>query len=77
MQRPSTVGLRRQAYNILLIQGRTSLSVLASQIGCPKDMLRYAIESTFPFGAMFKKIIETEIMYEAIPVNEIYGEDYY
>lgn len=76
MQRPSTIELRRHAFDILLSQGRTSLCALAAQIGCPKNVLRYAIESAIPFDAMFKKFVEKNVVfYEAVPINEVYGVD--
>lgn len=77
-QRPVTYELRGLAYDILLNHGPKTLNELAQMIGCPKDMLRYAIESTSPFDAVFRKSVEREAVYEAVPAEEIYGgEDFY
>ena len=76
MQTPKTYALRGEAHYILCNQGPTSLAELARIIGCEKEELRYAIESTFPFDAMFKKIVAQETVYEAVPIDEVYdGEE--
>lgn len=79
MQHYSTYELRRYAYDILIEHGPMTLSDLAQQIGCPKEMLQYAIESATPFGAMFKKeYVDEKTGYEAVPIEDAYGgEDFY
>ncbi len=78
MQRPKTYWIRYTAYQILLHEGSKSLSDLEKITGISKDELRYAIESTEPFGAMFKKIVVNGVvMYEAIDIEEVYGEENY
>lgn len=56
-----------------------NLTDLAGMTGIPKEELRYAIESTMPFGAVFKKsIFDEECIYEAVPIDEVYGgENFY
>lgn len=79
MQRPKTYWIRDIAYQVLLRRGAMNLTDLAGMTGIPKEELRYAIESTMPFGAVFKKsIFDEECIYEAVPIDEVYGgENFY
>lgn len=78
MQMPKTYAFRGIAHEILLQHGPLSLNGLAAMIGCTTEMLRYAIESTEPFDAWFHKEVFPETIYEAVPVEVIYGgEDFY
>lgn len=73
MQQYSTYELRRIAHETLTKHGPMTLNNLAKIIGCPKEMLRYAIESAVPFDAMFRKRVDGETIYEAVPIEEPYG----
>lgn len=76
MQRTKTYSIRNEAYQTLLHGGPMSLSDLAEITGISKEVLRYAMDSTEPFGAVFRKI-ETNgvIRYEAVENEEVYGEE--
>lgn len=76
MQRPKTYWIREIAYQELLQRGPMSLTDLAGVVGIPKEELRYAIESTMPFGAVFRKTEDNdESLYEAVAIDEVYGGD--
>ena len=78
MQHPKTYELRRIAHHILLQREPMTLGNLALMIGCDKEELRYAIESTEPYDAWFHKEVIEETVYEAVPAEAIYGgEDFY
>lgn len=78
MQRPKTYALRGITHDILLQHGPMSLNALAAMIQCPPEELRYAIESTSPFEAVFKKYVDREAYYDAVPLDSVYGgEDFY
>lgn len=79
MQKSRTISLRKYAHDSLVEYGPMTLDDLAQLVGCPKETLRYAIESATPFGAMFKKeYVDGKTVYEAVPIEDAYGgEDFY
>ena len=76
MQRQKTYWIRNAAYQVLLHEGLKSLSDLAEISGISKEELRYAIESTEPFGAVFRKIdVNGVTLYESVDNEDVYGEE--
>lgn len=74
MQRQITYDIRNIARQALLQMVPMTLSELSKITGVPKDKLRYAIESTCPFDALFRKSCSDGVCeYEAIPTAEVYG----
>jgi hypothetical protein len=74
MQRQITYDIRKIARQALLQMGPMTLSELSKITGVPKDKLRYAIESTCPFDALFRKSCSDGVCeYEAIPTADVYG----
>lgn len=71
--------LRAIAYQVLSQRGHLTLHDLSGMTGIPTYELRYAIESTEPFGAVFKKYdVDGASVYEAVELNDVYGgEDFY
>ena len=75
MQRSKTYWIRDVAHQVLSQRGPLTLLDMSGIIGIPKEELRYAIESTEPFGAVFKKYeVDGVCIYEAVAIDEIYGE---
>ena len=74
-QTPQIYNLRAFAHSLLLQQGPMTLNDLEHLTGIPKERFYYAIESTSPFGALFRKYVGRETHYEAVPIEDIYGED--
>jgi len=78
MQRPKTYALRGLVHEVLLQHGPMSLNDLAAMTQIHAEELRYAIETTFPFEALFIKHCDHETVYEAVPLDSVYvGEDFY
>ena len=75
LQRPQTYYFRTLSHDILLQQGPKTLNELEQLTGIPKEKIYYAIESTSPFEAMFRKRIDRAVVYEAVPIDEVYGEE--
>ena len=76
MQRQKTYVIRAIAHQVLSQSGPLTLHDLFGMTGIPTNELRYAIESTEPFGAVFKKNDADGVcVYEAVALDEIYGEE--
>ena len=74
MQRQITYDIRNIAHQALLQMGPMKLSDLAKLTKVPTEQLRYAIESTCPFEALFRKrYLDGISEYEAISTDEVYG----
>lgn len=79
MQNSITYYIRKKVHESLQIYGKQTLFQLARRLGWSKDKIRYAIESTSPFGALFRKHKKNGICYyEGVSIDEPYGgKDYY
>lgn len=76
MQRQITFEIRNAAFDALSRFGPMTLSELERMTGFTKRKLKYAIETTNPFNAIFKKNYKNRILkYEAVPICDVYGEE--
>ena len=74
MQSQKIYSRRKDIHDVLTKMGPMTLSDLEMIMNLPKNKIRYTIESTHPFEALFKKVHMNRICkYEAVPLDDIYG----